>query len=129
MKVAIIHDWLTGMRGGELVLDSLLKAFPEADLFTLFYSKGKLNERIESRKITTAFTNNLPFKEKYYRYYLPVFPTAIESLDLKGYDVVISSSHCVAKGVIPHPDTFHLSYIHSPMRYVWDMYYDYFPNR
>lgn len=129
MKVAIIHDWLTGMRGGEVVLDSMLKAYPDADLFSLFYLKGKLNARIENRKITTAFTNNLPFKEKYYRYYLPLFPTAIESLDLKGYDVVISSSHCVAKGVIPHPDTFHLSYVHSPMRYVWDMYYDYFPNR
>ncbi|MDF3820775.1 glycosyltransferase [Leptospira sp. 96542] len=129
MKIAIIHDWLTGMRGGEVVLNSLLKAFPSADLFTLFYTKGKLNERIESRKITTAFTNRLPFKEKYYRYYLPLFPTAIESLDLKDYDVVLSSSHCVAKGVIPHPDSLHISYVHSPMRYVWDMYYDYFPNR
>ncbi|WP_411824087.1 glycosyltransferase [Leptospira sp. 'Mane'] len=129
MKIAIIHDWLTGMRGGEVVLDSLLKAYPTADLFTLFYSKGKLNGRIENRRITTAFTDNLPFKEKYYRYYLPLLPTAIESLDLRGYDVVISSSHCVAKGVIPHPNTFHMSYVHSPMRYVWDMYYDYFPNR
>lgn len=129
MKVAIIHDWLTGMRGGEVVLDSLLKAYPSADLFTLFYNKGKLNARIEDRKIITAFTDNLPFKERFYRYYLPLFPTAIESLDLKGYDVIISSSHCVAKGVIPHPNTFHMSYIHSPMRYVWDMYYDYFPKK
>lgn len=129
MKIAIIHDWLTGMRGGEVVLDSLLKAFPDADLYTLFYSKGKLNPRIEDRRIFTAFTDKLPFKEKYYRYYLPLFPTAIESFDLKGYDVILSSSHCVAKGVIPHPDTLHISYIHSPMRYVWDMYYDYFPNK
>jgi glycosyltransferase involved in cell wall biosynthesis len=129
MKIAIIHDWLTGMRGGEVVLDSLLKAYPTADLFTLFYNKGKLNARIEDRKIFTAFTDRLPFKEKLYRYYLPLFPTAIESLDLRGYDIIISSSHCVAKGVIPHPNTFHLSYVHSPMRYVWDMYYDYFPKR
>ncbi|PJZ53988.1 glycosyltransferase [Leptospira adleri] len=129
MKVAIIHDWLNGMRGGELVLDSLLKIYPSADLFTLFYTPGKLNPRIEQRKITTAFTNNLPFKDTKYRWYLPLFPTAIESLDLKGYDLVISSSHCVAKGVITDPDSFHFSYVHSPMRYVWDLYYDYFPSR
>ena len=129
MKVAIIHDWLTGMRGGELVLDSLLKIYPQAELFTLIYNKGKLNERIESRKIHTAFTDRLPFKETRYRSYLPLFPTAIETLDLKGFDLVISSSHCVAKGVIPHPNTKHLTYVHSPMRYVWDLYYDYFPNK
>jgi glycosyltransferase involved in cell wall biosynthesis len=129
MKIAIVHDWLTGMRGGEVVLESLLKAYPDADLFTLFYNKGKLSARIEDRKIITAFTDRLPFKEKLYRYYLPFFPTAIESLDMKAYDIIISSSHCVAKGIIPHPNTFHLSYVHSPMRYVWDMYYDYFPNR
>lgn len=129
MKVAIIHDWLNGMRGGELVLDSLLKIYPSADLFTLFYSPGKLNSRIEQRKITTAFTDRLPFKESKYRWYLPLFPTAIESLDLKGYDLVISSSHCAAKGVITDPDSIHFSYVHSPMRYVWDLYYDYFPAR
>lgn len=129
MKVAIIHDWLTGMRGGELVLDSLFKAYPEADLFTLIYNKGKLNERIENRKIITAFTDNLPFKSQKYRSYLPLFPTAIETFDLRGYDLIISSSHCVAKGVIPPPGVRHISYIHSPMRYVWDLYYDYFPNR
>ncbi len=129
MKVAVIHDWLTGFRGGEVVLDAILKAFPTADLFTLFYSKGKLNANIENRKIFTAFTDKLPFKEKLYRNYLPLFPTAIESLDLKGYDLILSSSHCVAKGIIPHPNTLHISYVHSPMRYVWDMYYDYFPQR
>jgi glycosyltransferase involved in cell wall biosynthesis len=129
MKVAIIHDWLTGMRGGELVLDSLLKLYPEADLFTLIYNKGTLNERIENRKITTAFTDSLPGKAKKYRWFLPLFPTAIETFDLRGYDLILSSSHCVAKGIIPHPDSLHISYIHSPMRYVWDMYYDYFPKK
>ncbi|TGK20772.1 glycosyltransferase family 4 protein [Leptospira fluminis] len=128
MKVAVIHDWLNGMRGGEVVLDSLLKIYPEADLFTLFYEPGKLNERIENRRIITAFTDRLPFKSKY-RWYLPLFPTAIESLDLRGYDLVLSSSHCVAKGVICDPDAIHVSYVHSPMRYVWDLYYDYFPAR
>ncbi|MCE9500509.1 MAG: glycosyltransferase family 4 protein, partial [Leptospira sp.] len=129
MKVAIIHDWLTGMRGGELVLDSLLKIFPGAELFTLIYNKGKLNERIENRIIHTAFTDRLPFKSTKYRSFLPLFPTAIETFDLRGFDVVISSSHCVAKGVIPSPQSVHLSYVHSPMRYVWDLYYDYFPGK
>ncbi len=127
MKVAIIHDWLTGMRGGELVLDSLLKIYPDAELFTLIYNKGTLNERIENRKIHTAFTNNLPFKASKYRSYLPLFPMAIETLDLRGFDLILSSSHCVAKGIIPPPNSIHISYIHSPMRYVWDLYYDYFP--
>lgn len=126
MKVAVIHDWLNGYRGGEIVLDSILKLYPNADLFTLFYKKGSLNSNIESRKIYTAFTDKLPFPSKY-RLYLPLFPTAIETFDLREYDLVISSSHCVAKGVITSPDSVHISYIHSPMRYVWDLYYDYFP--
>ena len=129
MKVAVIHDWLTGYRGGEVVLDAILQIWPEADLFTLFYNKGSLNNRIENRKIITAFTDNLPFKKTKYRWYLPLFPTAIESFDLKEYDLVISSSHCVAKGVIVNPDAVHVSFVHSPMRYVWDMYYEYFPAR
>lgn len=127
MKVAIIHDWLTGMRGGEVVLDSLLKIYPEAELFTLIYNKGKLNERIENRKIHTAFTDRLPFKASKYRSFLPLFPTAIETFDLRGFDLIISSSHCVAKGIIPPPNARHITYVHSPMRYVWDLYYDYFP--
>ncbi len=127
MKVAVIHDWLNGYRGGEIVLDSILKLYPNADLFTLFYKKGSLNANIENRKIYTAFTDKLPFPSKY-RLYLPLFPTAIETFDLREYDLVISSSHCVAKGAITSPDSVHISYIHSPMRYVWDLYYDYFPN-
>jgi glycosyltransferase involved in cell wall biosynthesis len=128
MKVAVIHDWLNGYRGGEIVLDSILKLYPNADLFTLFYKKGSLNQNIENRKIYTAFTNKLPFPDKY-RFYLPLFPTAIETFDLREYDLVISSSHCVSKGVITSPDSIHISYVHSPMRYVWDLYYDYFPNK
>lgn len=129
MKVAVIHDWLTGMRGGELVLDSILKLYPQAELFTLIYNKGKLNERIENRKIHTAFTDRLPFKSSKYRSFLPLFPTAIETFDLRGFDLIISSSHCVAKGIIPPPTAKHITYVHSPMRYVWDLYYDYFPRR
>lgn len=129
MKVAVIHDWLTGMRGGEMVLESILKLYPNADLFTLIYNKGKLSPIIEDRKITTAFTDRIPGKAGKYRWFLPLFPTAIETFDLRGYDLILSSSHCVAKGVIAPPGSFHLSYVHSPMRYVWDMYYEYFPKR
>lgn len=103
--------------------------YPQADLFTLIYNKSKLNPLIEERRIFTAFTDRLPGKASKYRWYLPLFPTAIESFDLRGYDLILSSSHCVAKGIIPSPDSLHISYVHSPMRYVWDMYYDYFPNR
>lgn len=128
-KVAVVHDWLTGLRGGEKVLDSILKIYPDADLFTLIYNPGTLNHRIENRTIYTAFTNRLPFKSTKYRWFLPLFPTAIETFSFKGYDLIISSSHCVAKGIIPPPDSLHITYIHSPMRYVWDMYYDYFPKQ
>jgi glycosyltransferase involved in cell wall biosynthesis len=127
MKIAVVHDWLTSFRGGEIVLDAILQAYPNADLFTLFHLPGKTNDRIENRKIITPFTNKLPFRASKYRYYLPLFPMAIESLSFKGYDLIISSSHCVAKGIIPHPNSIHISYIHTPMRYVWDMQYDYFP--
>lgn len=129
MKIAVVHDWLTGLRGGELVLAAILKAYPDADLFTLIHNRGTLNPLIEERNITTAFTDKLPFKAKKYRSYLPLFPMAIESLDLRGYDLIISSSHCVAKGIIPQTNSLHISYIHTPMRYIWDLYYDYFPRK
>ncbi|GIX40616.1 MAG: glycosyl transferase [Leptospiraceae bacterium] len=127
MKVAIIHDWLTGMRGGEVVLEALLDIFPDADLYTLLHIKGRCSPKIENRNIYTSFIQKFPFKEKLYRYYLPLFPTAIEEFEFWGYDLVFSSSHCVAKGVIVPPGIPHFSYIHSPMRYVWDMYRTYFP--
>ena len=126
MKVAIVHDWLTGMRGGEKVLAAILELHPDSDLFTLIHNPGSVSELIESRNIYTSFIDRLPFKAKHYRNYLPLFPTAIELFDFKGYDLVISTSHCVAKGIRTPPDTLHISYVHSPMRYVWDMYEDYF---
>ncbi len=126
MKVAIVHDWLTGMRGGEIVLEGFLHLFPDADLFTLLHIKNSCSEIIENRTIYTSFIQKLPFKKKYYRHYLPLFPTAIEQFNFWKYDLVISSSHSVAKGVIVPPDVPHISYIHSPMRYVWDMYPYYF---
>ncbi len=128
LKIAVIHDWLTGMRGGEKVLEIIFEIFPDADLFTLLYNKGSVSPLIADRNIYTSFIDRLPFKSKKYRHYLPLFPTAIELFDFKEYDLIVSTSHCVAKGVRTPPNTLHISYIHSPMRYVWDMYEDYFGN-
>ncbi|MBX7056830.1 MAG: glycosyltransferase [Leptospirales bacterium] len=127
LRIAVVHDWLTGMRGGEVVLEEILRIFPQADLFTLLHNRGRLSEEIEQRRITCSFINRLPLKNRLYRHYLALFPTAIERLNLVDYDLVLSSSHCVAKGVIPGPRAAHVSYVHSPMRYVWDQYQRYFP--
>lgn len=126
MRVALVHDWLTGFRGGEKVLEVLVELFPEATLFTLVHVPGSTPARIESLPIVTPFTQKLPGVRKHYRWYLPVFPWAIESLDLGEYDLVVSSSHCVAKGVLPAPGAIHICYCHTPMRYVWDRFEDYF---
>ena len=121
MKVALVHDWLTGLRGGERVLEQLCLLYPGADIFTLVYEKGSVGPIIEQRKIVTSFLNRLPRKQ--YRYYLPLFPLAVESFDLSSYDLVISTSHAVAKGATGR---LHISYIHTPMRYVWDQFDAYF---
>ena len=130
MKTAIVHDWLTGMRGGEKVLEVFCELFPDADLYTLLHVPGSVSPVIADRPIHTTFVQNLPRAAKWYRYYLPLFPTAIEMFDLRQYDLVLSTSHCVAKGVITAPHTCHISYVHTPMRYVWDLFNDYFgPHR
>jgi len=128
MKVAIIHDWLTGMRGGEKCLEVFCELFPSADIFTLVYKQGSLSKTIENMKIRTSFLQNFPDVENKYRYYLPFMPAAIKSFDLSGYDLVLSSSHCVAKGVSVPGNSMHICYCHTPMRYVWDMYGQYFDN-
>lgn len=114
------------MRGGERCLEVFCELFPEADLYTLLYLKGKVSATIERHPIKTSFIQGLPLSKTYYRYYLPLFPKAIEKFDLNQYDLVLSSSHCVAKGVRTSPDTCHISYIHTPMRYIWDQYGSYF---
>ncbi|MBN1349087.1 glycosyltransferase [candidate division KSB1 bacterium] len=129
MKVALIHDWLTGMRGGEKCLEVFCELFPDATVMTLLHLKGTVSPVIENMAIQTSFIQRLPALERKYRHYLPLFPAAIEQFDLRGYDLVLSSSHCVAKGVIPHPGTLHLCYCHTPMRYVWSMYQEYFGSR
>jgi len=126
IKVALIHDWLNGMRGGEKCLEVLCELFPDADLYTLIHEKGKLSKVIESMKISTSFIQHMPFGLKKYRNYLPFFPLAIEQFKLNGYDLIVSSSHCVAKGVKNDDSVCHISYVHSPMRYVWDQFDTYF---
>ncbi len=126
MKTALVHDWLTGMRGGEKVLEVLCELYPGARIFTLVHVKGSVSPAIEALPIETSFIQGLPMVRSRYRSYLPLFPSAIEKFDIREYDLVISSSHCVAKGVIPRPDARHICYCHTPMRYVWAMYEEYF---
>lgn len=120
-KVALIHDWLTGMRGGERCLEALCELFPKADIFTLLHVKGSVSEIIEGRRIRTSAIQALPAAASCYRYYLPLFPWAIERFALDGYDLVLSSSHCVAKGVKLPPQALHIAYVYTPMRYIWDL--------
>jgi glycosyltransferase involved in cell wall biosynthesis len=124
--VALVHDWLTGMRGGEKVLEALCGIFPDADIFTLFHARGSVSAPIEAHRIHTSWLERLPFTSRHYRRLLPLFPSAIERFDLRGYDFIVSSSHCVAKSVIPAAQGRHLCYCHSPMRYAWDQFEAYF---
>lgn len=126
MKVALVHDWLVTHRGGEKVLEALAELFPKADLFTLFYEPGSTSPMLEARRIQTSFLDKLPGLRQRYRHALPLFPLAIESMKLEGYDLVISSSHCVAKGISKPPQARHISYVHAPMRYMWHRFDDYF---
>ena len=125
MKVALVHDWLTGMRGGEKVLVSLARLFPDAPIFTLLHVRGSVAPELEAHEIRTTFVQHLPDVDRRYRHFLPLFPAAAGSIDLRGFDLVVSSSHCVAKGVRPPEGALHLCYCHTPMRYVWDRYPDY----
>ena len=126
MKVAIIHEWFVDWAGSEAVVEQMLRCFPEADLFALadFLPDGD-RARLCGKRARTTFVQRLPFAGKGVWRYLPLLPIAIETLDLRGYDLIISSSHAVAKGVIVQPDQVHVSYVHSPMRYAWDMQQEY----
>ncbi|MED5099967.1 glycosyltransferase family 4 protein [Niallia circulans] len=126
MKTAIIHDWLVVYSGAEKVLEELLKLFPDADLYsTVEHLEAKDRHFIQNKQVKTTFIQKLPFSKKKYRNYLPLMPLAIEQLDLSKYDLIISSSHAVAKGVITGPDQLHISYIYSPIRYAWDLQHQY----
>jgi glycosyltransferase involved in cell wall biosynthesis len=125
MRVAIVHYWLVNMRGGEKVLEALCQLYPQADIFTHVFDPSAVSEIIRSRHVTTSFVNSLPRAKKFYRQYLPLMPLALEQLDLRGYDLIISSESGPAKGVIPPSEALHVCYCHSPMRYLWNMYHDY----
>jgi glycosyltransferase involved in cell wall biosynthesis len=125
MKVAIVHYWLVGMRGGEKVLEALCEMFPQADIFTHVYVPEAVSETIRGHRVTTSFINRLPAARRLYKRYLALMPLALEQLDLRGYDLVISSESGPAKGVVPPPSARHLCYCHSPMRYLWNMFHDY----
>lgn len=126
MKVALVHDWLVSHRGGERVLEAICALYPDADLFTLVHVPGSVPSAIERRRIHTSFLQRIPSIQRRYRHFLPLMPAAIESFDLSSYELIISSSHCVAKGVRKPPGAKHLSYVHAPMRYMWDLFDDYF---
>ena len=126
MRVALVHDWLTGMRGGERCLEVFCELFPEATVFTLLHVPGTVSRGIERLPIRSSPLGALPGIGGFYRLGLPVFPWLVERFDLRDYDLVLSSSHCVAKGVRVPSGALHIAYIFSPMRYVWDLYDDYF---
>jgi glycosyltransferase involved in cell wall biosynthesis len=124
-RVALVHDWLTGMRGGERCLEVFCELFPDAPVFTLLHVRGSVSPTIERHRIVTSFVQRLPAAAARYRQYLPLFPAAVRGFALRGFDVVLSLSHCVAKAVRVPPDALHLCYCFTPMRYVWDLEEDY----
>lgn len=130
LKVALVHDWLVSTRGGESVLASFCRLFPDAPVYTLFHEPesmtGVVGDVIRSADVRTSFLQRIPGASRVHRALLPLFPYAMESFDLRAFDLVLSSSHCVAKGVIVRPDALHVSYIHTPMRYAYEQLPDYF---
>jgi glycosyltransferase involved in cell wall biosynthesis len=125
-RVALVHDWLTGMRGGEKVLEAIAELFPEATIHTLLHNRGSVSAPLENHPERRSFVQWLPLAARHYRQYLPLFPTAIEQFDFDPYDLVISTSHCAAKSVVVPGRARHVCYCHSPMRYAWDQFESYF---
>jgi len=128
MRVAIVHYWLVNMRGGEKVLQALCELFPNADIYTHVHDPRATGTSFEHHEIRTTFIQKLPGAKRFYQNYLPLMPVALDRLDLSGYDLVISSESGPAKGVTTAPETLHVCYCHTPMRYVWDMYHEYRSN-
>ncbi len=129
-KVALVHDWLVNPGGSERVLESLSVIYPEAPIYTLVYDPSNFKSSpISNRKVFTSKLNKLPFARTGYRAYIPLMPFAIEQFDLREFEIIISSSHAVAHGILPRPNQLHINYIHSPARYAWHQYHDYLANR
>lgn len=129
LKVAIVHDWFTVNGGAEKVCKEIVNCYPDADIYSLidFLSQEDRNIILNGKKSNTSIIQRFPFAQKLYRYYLPWFPYAIEQLNLSSYDLIISSSYAVAKGILVNSNQLHICYCHSPMRYLWDLYFDYVP--
>ena len=113
-RIAFVHDWLTGMRGGEKVLDALCERFPQAEVFTLVHVRGSVSPTIERARPHTSFVQRLPFVKQLYRMYLPLFPTAVEQFDFDGFDLIVSTSHCCAKSIVRPGRARHLCYCLTP---------------
>jgi glycosyltransferase involved in cell wall biosynthesis len=125
MRSVIVHDWLISQGGAELVLEEIYKLYP-SPIYTLLYDSVNFSESwLQNAEVHTSFIQKLPMSKKYYRYYLPLFPLAIEQFDLSEFDLIISSSHAVAKGVLKHTRQTHICYCHTPIRYAWDLYHQY----
>jgi len=126
VRVALVHEWLTIIGGSEKVFKEIALMFPEADIYTLIAKKETVMALgLDGHQVTTSFIQKLPYSKTKYRSYLPLFPLAIEQFDLSSYDLIISSSHAVAKGVLTNPNQLHICYCHSPIRYAWDLHYQY----
>ncbi|MDP6373067.1 MAG: glycosyltransferase [Vicinamibacterales bacterium] len=126
LRIALVHDWLTGMRGGERALEGLCRLYPHAELFTMFHHPGTVSPLLERRRPQVSFIQRMPFSRRFYRHYLPLFPTAIEQFDFDRFDVIVSTSHCAAKSVVKPGRARHLCYCFTPMRYAWDQFDAYF---
>jgi len=125
-RVGLVHDWLPVYAGAERVLEQMIHVFPESKLYSLIdFIPEDQRDFLQGGPVETSFIQRLPFAERFYRHYLPLAPMAIEQFDLSEHDVVVSSSYAVAKGVLTRPDQLHISYVHSPMRYAWDLYHEY----
>jgi glycosyltransferase involved in cell wall biosynthesis len=126
MKIAIVHEWLASYAGSERVVEQLLHLYPQADLFSLVdFLPPELRRVIQDKPVHTSFLQRLPLARRHFRQYLPLMPLAIEQFDLHAYDLVISSNHAVAKGVLTRPHQLHISYVHTPIRYAWDLQHQY----
>lgn len=129
MKTALVHDWLNGMRGGEKCLEVLCELYPDATVHTLFYEPGKVSREISRHRVKESWLARIPGARSSYRHLLPLFPAAVESFDMKPYDLVVSTSHCVAKGAKRRKGAAHVCYCFTPMRYAWTFFDDYFGGR
>lgn len=126
-KIAIVHEWFTAIAGSEKVVEQLLHLYPQADVFVVYADPDTVSSTpfLQGRRISSSFIQKLPRANRYYRSYLPLMPLAVEQFDLSSYDVVVSSAHAVSKGVLTGPNQLHISYVHSPIRYAWDLQHQY----